>query len=1170
MDQNSSPRDSRHKVTRSSSTRRQDESNPNDLSSPPDAPPQVNPSIPVLPDSPRDTYRPFGPSMPQFLNQQQTMLYHPHFNQIQPQHPPFPNPVEEQNPRDQPLHNNFAGSAPYSGQQQLSSGFPLNSDPSPNSVSARDGTHSERAADGSSIRLQPQMPWPTGNQGADTDNSNPPDVGDIIDDALLQPMSEKSRRETERQQSDATTSANAINAPPDNPADDRELANMEQQESQRVPEMQEKKDENAEAVEKEAKESNDPQQEQENVDVNSGAANASAETNENPTELSVGEQMDATSAPKDSANGDDNHDAKVTSTTKNTTERGSVQTAEIEEKRTEEDSTAKNTQASSQESNIVPNQVVAETKENEMVQSEVPTTAENEKAPSPNVKAAANTASPIAQQRKDVGDGENKKSIDPNKVSKDAGSDSDCVIIGYSKPDAPTTVPAKAAGPSLTVLPLNQRTETMSRSRYTAQPKASSLSLADVASSGKPSPGNQGSAVEYRRLVQKHGQAMSYNVGQTVLFFVPRLASRARFKDRLGTIMRRCDDSRYVIQDQQNNRTETVPWKWILKAPPTTSHNTRKRSALQRDLNSNVVSGTHTAAAKRLKMSGQQQQQMERIPINSLQSKEDKIKEFDRRMNSRKGYSKQYSVPIHSSYYDDDDGYTRDDRDLRGRSLHHDVHPAHQRRFTARNLRSPPPQNSRRKLIEDSRPHSGYKQMRSFSVFPQRVSRCARRCRSPPPPLRGDLSPITRLSSPPQAAVHGNTSSSTTTTTTTTSTNTSTSTTESEPHRRADDTVNISNPQSNDDTVEIKPESASTDTTSNSKRSHAEDSVVPNTNPVDDDLGAQHRYTHHPHRPHGAHPSVVGRPIYPEHNRRPRSRSRSPSHIRPSNRILMKDSADSNVTPSTPRDGRFPDPMAGSRYSRHPRRYPMPPPSRMDPFYDGYYRRYRDHRYFRESLPPPDYPRDLQPPRYSSPPPPKPPTPPPAKLDLPIGMKASQSMHRGRPHRSRSRSRSRERMRDYYGMMHPHYAPYDYADDRDRREHFYYHDRRERDHRRFAYYGADRRESEGYYGGDDRSKRPEGSVNGNNSDRLSQSLLMQSWLQVQLRMRGGSKLAEREINYLCHHDIYPENIKQMMDADKPVQEKYDLVAHYVDPTNGQNLSRSQVYSIIGAIITMKF
>ena len=96
-------------------------------------------------------------------------------------------------------------------------------------------------------------------------------------------------------------------------------------------------------------------------------------------------------------------------------------------------------------------------------------------------------------------------------------------------------------------------------------------------------------------------------------------------------------------------------------------------------------------------------------------------------------------------------------------------------------------------------------------------------------------------------------------------------------------------------------------------------------------------------------------------------------------------------------------------------------------------------------------------------------------------------------------------------------------------------------------------------------------MNGNSGgDRLSQSLLMQSWLQVQLRMRGGSKLAEREITYLCRHDIYPENIKQMMDADKPVQEKYDLVAHYVDPTNGQNLSRSQVYSIIGAIITMKF
>jgi len=91
-----------------------------------------------------------------------------------------------------------------------------------------------------------------------------------------------------------------------------------------------------------------------------------------------------------------------------------------------------------------------------------------------------------------------------------------------------------------------------------------------------------------------------------------------------------------------------------------------------------------------------------------------------------------------------------------------------------------------------------------------------------------------------------------------------------------------------------------------------------------------------------------------------------------------------------------------------------------------------------------------------------------------------------------------------------------------------------------------------------------------NTVSVPQSLLMQSWLQVTNRMRGGSKLGEREINYLCKHDVWPEQVKQLMDSDKQVQEKYDLVAHCLDPTNGQNLSRSQVYSIIGAVITMKF
>ena len=81
---------------------------------------------------------------------------------------------------------------------------------------------------------------------------------------------------------------------------------------------------------------------------------------------------------------------------------------------------------------------------------------------------------------------------------------------------------------------------------------------------------------------------------------------------------------------------------------------------------------------------------------------------------------------------------------------------------------------------------------------------------------------------------------------------------------------------------------------------------------------------------------------------------------------------------------------------------------------------------------------------------------------------------------------------------------------------------------------------------------------------------MNLWLQVTNRM--ACKLRDNEINYLCDNNIYPKTIKQFMDGDNiTVQEKYDMVMLHVNPEkNKENLSRSQIHSMIGAIITMKF
>merc|ERR1711902_42648 len=84
--------------------------------------------------------------------------------------------------------------------------------------------------------------------------------------------------------------------------------------------------------------------------------------------------------------------------------------------------------------------------------------------------------------------------------------------------------------------------------------------------------GNQGSEVEYRRLIQKYGQSMSYKPNEIVVFFVPRLAQKGRYKDRIGKIKRELDDlknkkkgsKKYEIIDESNGKLEIVPWESIL------------------------------------------------------------------------------------------------------------------------------------------------------------------------------------------------------------------------------------------------------------------------------------------------------------------------------------------------------------------------------------------------------------------------------------------------------------------------------------------------------------------------------------------------------------------------------------------------------------------------------
>ena len=248
-------------------------------------------------------------------------------------------------------------------------------------------------------------------------------------------------------------------------------------------------------------------------------------------------------------------------------------------------------------------------------------------------------------------------------TSLDSDRDSDCVIISVSSPSKKQIVAT-----------------TEKRSIH----KSKSTPI-----------GHQGSDIEYKRLIQKYGQSMRYTVNETVIYFVPRLAQRGRFKDRIGRILSKMDDSesKYQIVDTQNNKKEIVPWKWILKKPPP----------------------PHPPIAKQ--QSPTTTNSVEQIPMHSLSSKEEKLQEFDRRMKRMTTtHCKQYSVPLNdsSSYYDD---YS----DHRGRSLQH-------------------------KLFDLQHNHKG-KQIRSLSVFPQRLNdhhqhhHKKQKLYSPPPPLQRDKVP---------------------------------------------------------------------------------------------------------------------------------------------------------------------------------------------------------------------------------------------------------------------------------------------------------------------------------------------------------------------------------------------------------------------------------------------
>eukprot|EP01083_Nonionella_stella_P121128 363755_1 len=124
-----------------------------------------------------------------------------------------------------------------------------------------------------------------------------------------------------------------------------------------------------------------------------------------------------------------------------------------------------------------------------------------------------------------------------------------------------------------------------------------------------------------------------YDVGEIVTFFVPRLAAKGRFKDRIGKIECKLldTDSKYQISDQQNHKQEVVPWKWILKAPPNIS-NKRKRKKDENEKKSIEV-----------QQRKKHKPEPDRIPINSLKTREEKIAEFNRRMTNKTENYKQYS-----------------------------------------------------------------------------------------------------------------------------------------------------------------------------------------------------------------------------------------------------------------------------------------------------------------------------------------------------------------------------------------------------------------------------------------------------------------------------------------------------------------------------------------------
>lgn len=80
------------------------------------------------------------------------------------------------------------------------------------------------------------------------------------------------------------------------------------------------------------------------------------------------------------------------------------------------------------------------------------------------------------------------------------------------------------------------------------------------------------------------------------------------------------------------------------------------------------------------------------------------------------------------------------------------------------------------------------------------------------------------------------------------------------------------------------------------------------------------------------------------------------------------------------------------------------------------------------------------------------------------------------------------------------------------------------------------------------------------------SVLKTAWTKVVQNMRN-LPLTEFQIEYLCSSDIHPAQIRELMDSEKGVQEKYDMVQSLMD-AGTQTFKRAQTFSAIAAVLRM--